>query len=62
MVGIKAILEFMAAHPFFAQLSFVGTRQMGPPELRTAYEAGIRMLSAMFDRRARELMGERGDS
>ncbi|MDX6623427.1 MAG: hypothetical protein QOE75_1359 [Solirubrobacterales bacterium] len=50
MVGIKAILEFMAAHPSFAQLSFIGARQMGPPELRTAYDAGNRMLAAMFDR------------
>ncbi|HEX5712139.1 MAG TPA: helix-turn-helix domain-containing protein [Solirubrobacterales bacterium] len=48
--GIKSILEFMAAHPSFAQLSYIGVRQMGPRSLNTPYDAGVRMLAAMFDR------------
>ncbi len=30
MLGIKAILELMAAHPSFAYLGYIGARQMAP--------------------------------
>ncbi len=55
--GIKAILELMAAHPSFAHLSYIGSRQMGPARVREANEAGVRLLSAMIER-LRENAGE----
>jgi AcrR family transcriptional regulator len=50
LLGIKAILELMAAHPSFAYISYIGARQMGPPEASEIFKAGVGMLTAMIDR------------
>jgi AcrR family transcriptional regulator len=50
MLGIKAILEMMAANPSSAYLGFVGVRQMGPPKVFEVYRSGIQMLTMMVER------------
>ncbi|HET7443038.1 MAG TPA: hypothetical protein VFJ57_00110 [Solirubrobacterales bacterium] len=50
MLGIKAILELMAANPSFAHLAYVGSRQMGPPALGEAHHAAIKVVTAMLER------------
>jgi AcrR family transcriptional regulator len=50
MLGIKAILELMAAYPNFAYLSYVGARQMAPAQARQVYRTGIHILAMMIER------------
>lgn len=50
LLAIRGILELMAAHPSFAQLGYVASRQMGPPRLREGYEAGVRVLVSLIER------------
>jgi AcrR family transcriptional regulator len=50
MLGIKAILEMMAAKPSQAYMSYMGARQMGPPVVHEAYRAGAQMLTMMMER------------
>lgn len=50
LLGIKAILEMMAAHPSGAKLSFVAARHMGPPQISETYRAGIKIIHAMLER------------
>lgn len=48
--GIKAILEMMAANPSLAYVSYIAARQMAPPGVARAREAGVRILAAMMNR------------
>jgi AcrR family transcriptional regulator len=50
MLGIKAILEMMAANPSIAYLGYVGVRQMGPPGAYEAYLIRVQMLKMMIER------------
>jgi AcrR family transcriptional regulator len=48
--GMLAILELMAAHPSFAYLAYIGARQMAPPRVLQATEAGSGVITAMLER------------
>jgi AcrR family transcriptional regulator len=48
--AIRAILELMAAHPSFAHLSYIGSRQMMPRRPHEVYLSGVEILCAMVDR------------
>jgi AcrR family transcriptional regulator len=50
LLGIKAILEMMAANPDFAYMSYMGARQMGTLAVHDAYKAGAQMLTMMMER------------
>jgi AcrR family transcriptional regulator len=50
ILGMKATLELMAANPSFAYLSYITSRQMGPPSARQAIDSGRTMLVAMIER------------
>jgi AcrR family transcriptional regulator len=50
LAGLKRVLEMMAAHPSWAHLAYIGSRQMGPPAIRTAYENGIGVFESMVAR------------
>ncbi|HEX6229344.1 MAG TPA: hypothetical protein VFZ41_07765 [Solirubrobacterales bacterium] len=50
LLGIRAILELLAARPAFASLTFICARQMAPPRLKEGLETGARMLAAMLER------------
>jgi AcrR family transcriptional regulator len=50
MLGIKAILELMAAHPSFAYLGYIGARQMATPRVAEVYRTATQMLSVMIER------------
>ncbi len=50
LVGIRAILELMAANPSFAYISYITARQMATPKVHEAQEPGIRLLRAMLER------------
>jgi AcrR family transcriptional regulator len=50
LLTIKAILELMAAHPSFAYVVYIGSRQDGPPAVRQTHAAGIQLLVTMLDR------------
>jgi AcrR family transcriptional regulator len=50
LLGIKALLELMAANPSFARLAYIGSRQMATPRVHEAYEGAANLLSAMIDR------------
>jgi AcrR family transcriptional regulator len=50
LLGMKAILELMAANPSLAHLGYIVTRQASPPRVHEAYEAATTLLSAMIDR------------
>ncbi len=50
LVGIRAILELMAANPSFAYISYITARQMATPKIHEAREPGIRLLRAMLER------------
>jgi AcrR family transcriptional regulator len=50
LVGIRAILELMAANPSFAYISCITARQMATPKVHEAQEPGIRLLRAMLER------------
>jgi AcrR family transcriptional regulator len=50
LLGIKAILELMAAYPSFAHLAYIGSRQMCPARAREIYLAGVDVLTAALDR------------
>ena len=48
--ALRAMLELFAARPALAHLAVIGARQMSPPAIRTHYEAGFGVLSAMLGR------------
>lgn len=50
LLGIKALLELMAANPSFAKLGYIVSRQMATPRVHEAYEGAANLLSAMIDR------------
>jgi AcrR family transcriptional regulator len=50
VVGIRAILELMAANPSFAYISYITARQMATPRVQEAREPGVRLLRAMLER------------
>jgi AcrR family transcriptional regulator len=50
LLGMRGLLELMAAHPSSAQLAFIGSRQMGPPRVRKAHESAAWVLATMIDR------------
>lgn len=50
LLGIKAILELMAAHPSFAYLGYIGARHMGPPRVSEVYASGVGVLTATIGR------------
>lgn len=50
LVGIKAILELMAANPSFAYISYIAARQMASPKVQASQEPGILLLRAMLGR------------
>ena len=50
LLGVKAILELMAANPSYAYLGYVAARQMAPARVREVYESGHQMLRAMLER------------
>jgi len=50
LLTIKAILELMADNPEFALISYVGARQMMPPELKQQLDSGSGLLTAMLER------------
>jgi AcrR family transcriptional regulator len=50
LLGMKAILELMAARPSLARHGYIVTRQVAPPRVREAYESATTLLSSMIDR------------
>jgi AcrR family transcriptional regulator len=50
IIGMKAILELMAAHPSFAYLGYVVARQTSPPRIREVYRGATQMLTIMVER------------
>jgi AcrR family transcriptional regulator len=50
LLGIKAILELMAAHPSFAYLGYIASRQMGSARVLEQTQAGPGLISAMLER------------
>ena len=50
LVGIKAILELMAANPSYAALGYIVGRQQAPDPVRRVYETGVTVLVVMLDR------------
>jgi AcrR family transcriptional regulator len=50
VLGIKAILELMAAHPSFAYVGYIGARQMATPRLSEIYRTAVQMLCVMIER------------
>lgn len=50
MRGVKAILELMAAHPSFAHLGYIGSRQMATKRVREVHKAAHQMLAVMIER------------
>jgi AcrR family transcriptional regulator len=50
LLGMKALLELMAANPSFAHLSYIASRQMTTPRVHEAYEGAATLLSVMIDR------------
>jgi AcrR family transcriptional regulator len=50
LLGIKALLELMAANPSFANLAYVVARQMASARVHETYEGGTGLLAAMLDR------------
>jgi AcrR family transcriptional regulator len=50
LAGIRSILELMAAHPDFAYLGYIGSRQMAPKRIFEVYSAACQMLAAMIER------------
>jgi hypothetical protein len=50
LLGIKAILELMAAQPSFAYLGYVVSRQTAPPRVQEIYRGAARMLTMMIER------------
>jgi AcrR family transcriptional regulator len=58
ILGIKAILELMAAHPSFAYLGYIASRQMGPAKPREGYQLARQMLIMMMERLREHSAGE----
>jgi hypothetical protein len=50
LIGVRSILELMAAKPSYAYLSYISARQMAPEAARAVHEAGIKMLAVMLER------------
>jgi hypothetical protein len=50
LLGIKAILELMAAKPAYAYLSYVVARQGAPARVRDAQKATAHIVAAMLER------------
>lgn len=50
LLGIKALLELMAANPSFARLGYIVSRQMATPQLYEAYQSAANLLTVMLDR------------
>jgi AcrR family transcriptional regulator len=50
LLGMKAILELMAAQPSFAYLGYIAARQMAPPRVCDIYRVGVQMLMMMIER------------
>lgn len=50
LLGMKAILELMAAHPSFAYLGYIASRQMSPPQVQEIYTVATQMLTMMIER------------
>jgi AcrR family transcriptional regulator len=50
LFGIKAILDLMAAHPSFAYVAYIGSRQMTPEGVREVRVSGVSLLCTMLDR------------
>jgi hypothetical protein len=50
LLGIKAILELMAAHPSFAYIAYIASRQMTPDGVRDVRVSGVSLLCTMLDR------------
>lgn len=50
LVGLRSVLELMAAHPSWAHLAYIGSRQMAPPAVQSAYETGIGVFGSMIAR------------
>jgi AcrR family transcriptional regulator len=50
ILGMKAILELMAAHPSFAYLGYIVSRQTSPPRVQEVYRGATQMLRMMIER------------
>jgi AcrR family transcriptional regulator len=50
LLGMKAILEFMAANPSLAHCGYITCRQMAPRRIRAAQSTGVHLLAAMIER------------
>jgi AcrR family transcriptional regulator len=50
LIGVRGILELMAAKPSHAYVSFISARQAGPPSVTAVHDTGIRTLSVMLER------------
>jgi AcrR family transcriptional regulator len=50
LLGVRALLELLAAQPSLATLATVEARQAMPPEVHELYVSGVRVLTAMLDR------------
>jgi AcrR family transcriptional regulator len=50
LLGMKALLELMAANPSFAYLGYIAARQMATPRIHETYEGAATLLTAMIDR------------
>jgi hypothetical protein len=50
LLGVRGILELMAAKPSYAHLSYITARQAGPTSATEVHDAGIKTLSVMLER------------
>jgi len=57
LLGIRALLELMAANPSFAHLAYIVSRQMASPRVHEIYDAGTGLLAAMLDRLREQSVG-----
>jgi len=48
--AIGAILDLMSSEPAFAHLTYIGSRQQGPPGVKARFDTGIAFLTAMLER------------
>jgi len=53
VLGVKAILELMAANPSHAYFGYIGCRHSPPRSIRDAREAAIKVLAAMIEQLTR---------
>jgi AcrR family transcriptional regulator len=50
LLGVKAILELMAAQPSYANLGYIVARQSAPQRVHAIYDTGIMVLVVMLER------------